>query len=104
MNKIHRYAKLKNILKCILRFDDESKSLYNWHSYNVFRRGLYRAIETCPGFVDTAILEYCSEILEIREKTHESIIKVKDLAKKALEEISWEERSGNDLYPCIEID
>lgn len=103
MKKVHRYAKIKTILKYILNFDGNN-SLYKWHTYNIFRRGLYRAIENCPGFIDSGVLEYLNGILEIRERDSEALNKIKDLAQKAMSEIEWEERSGNDLYPCIEID
>lgn len=102
MKKVHRYAKIKNALNAIAKFKPESESLYKWKSFGIFRRVLARELEECPGFIDMDILQCCDSILN--EDPTTSMSKIKELAKKALEEISWEERSGNDLYPCIEID
>lgn len=102
-NKIHRYEKIKRALNCIVKFNTDSDDVYKWHSYNIFKRALYRAIEECPGFVDSQIQEYCDQILDETKHTSEAVSNVKELAKKALAEISWEEKTGNDLYPCVEV-
>lgn len=101
MTKIHRYEKLKNPLNAIINFNNESESEYKWHNFGIFTRVLSREIEECPGFVDMGILNYCDEILN--QDPTKSMNEIKELARKALDEISWEEKSGNDLYPCVEI-
>ena len=99
--KIHRYEKLKNPLNAIINFNDESESEYKWRNFGIFRRVLSREIEECPGFIDMDILECLDSILN--EDPTTSMSKIKELARKALDEISWEEKTGNDLYPCIEV-
>lgn len=101
-NRIHRYEKIERALKAILNFDQNTKSPYKWRNFGIFRRTLARAIDDCPGFIDMDILDCVDEILN--EDPKKSMSKIKDLAESALDEISWEKRSGNDLYPCIEID
>jgi hypothetical protein len=101
--RVHRYEKTKNALIAILKFNTESKSLYKWHNFGIILRVLYRSIEDCPGFFDASIREYCDEIFEVKEHTSEAMTKIKELAQKALDEIAWEEKTGNDLYPCIEL-
>ena len=98
--RIHRYEKIKNAIIAILKFNSESKSLYRQHSLNVYRACLRRALEECPGYIDSYIEEYCEAILE---QPKENVQTMKSLAKKALDELSWEEKSGRDLYPCIEV-
>lgn len=102
MTRIHRYEKIKNALSAIIKFNTKSESVYKWRNFGIFRRVLARALEECPGFIDMDILDYCDGILNEDPKT--SMNKIKELAQKAIDEIAWEERSGNDLYPCIEID
>ena len=101
MKKLHRYSKIENALKAILKFNEESSSLYRMHSFNIYRRALYRAIENCPGYIDSSVLEYCDNIINLPKS---AMSEIKKLAQKALEEIEFEKRNGHDLYPCIEID
>lgn len=103
-NKIHRYEKLENSLKALIKFNENSENTYKWLSYGIFRKALSRAIEDTPGYIDTTIIDIVDEILDIREHTPNAILKVKELAQQALNEIAWEKKTGNDLYPCIEID